>query len=100
MTAKISKLHSRILEVLRETPATPEAVRELVLKSDGEKYPINTIRARFSDLANPRDEMGRRLPPFIVSTGKTGRADGGRQCNIMRVLSDGERMAWVWEDAA
>ena len=93
-TARMSRLHERILKVLAEKPRTPEQVRDIVLKDNGAPYPINTIRARFSDLTNPRDAEGRPLAPFIMATGETGGADGGRAANIMRVTSYSERARW------
>lgn len=78
-----------ILSALTERPMTPDEVARVTGKN------LLTVRPRMSDLLNPRDERGRRLPPFICRTGIERTTDAGKAADVMRVMTDDERAAWT-----
>ncbi len=53
-----------------------------------------TARPRCADLRNPRDNEGRRIPPFIVPTGETRSTASGQPADVLRLLSPVERRNW------
>lgn len=53
-----------------------------------------TARPRCADLRNPRDNEGRRIPPFIVPTGETRSTASGQPADVLRLLSPAERRNW------
>lgn len=83
----------RIINAIAECPRTPDAIaREVGMV-------LNTVRARCSDLRNPRDpETGRRLAPFVVPTGQFGLTDADHKADVLRLATPEERASWKPSD--
>lgn len=77
-----------ILAELANGPATPDQIWR---RHGGV---LNTWRARCSDLQNPCDKAGNRLPPLITPTGLKGLAEGGRPADVLRLTTEQERKEW------
>ena len=78
-----------ILAALRDRPMIPDEVARVTGKN------LLTVRPRMSDLLNPRDERGRRLPPFVCKTGIERLTDSGKAADVLRVMTEAERAAWT-----
>lgn len=80
-----------ILDALAQRPLTPDEVSRRIGK------PLLTVRPRMSDLACPRID-GKRIAPFIVSTGTERTTDCGKAAAVMRLTTPEERGAWKPSD--
>lgn len=77
-----------ILEALSARPMTPDEVAQAT------GINLLTARPRMSDLANPRDENGHRIAPFIVATGQERSTGSGKAAAVMRLTTPTERREW------
>lgn len=75
-SAKLNDTHRRILGQLCIQPDTPDGIAILL------RLNWSTARARMTDLKNAG---------YIVATGETRQADGGKQANVMRPTLPSER---------
>lgn len=79
----------KIIEALAERPRTPDALAHDL------RMVLNTVRARCSDLRNPRDPVTNlRIPPFVVPTGEFGKTDADHDADVLRLATPEERAAW------
>lgn len=90
MTTRAPTLRQRVLEIIAEGPALPEAILAR-LRADGVRTVLTSVRPRCSELLR----MG-----LITDSGSREKAEGGCKAIVWRLTTDDERAAFRARAAA